>query len=64
MLFIFTVHSYSFLPFLYIQPHRLTESNLSLFYLIKLIYFKNIQRRQPHVNAKAIKLNFIQQFCL
>ena len=41
-LFILTVHSYSFLPFLYNLSHRLTELNVSLFYLIKVIFFKNI----------------------
>ena len=41
MLFILIVHSYSFLPFLYNLIHRLTELNVSLFYLIKLVFFKN-----------------------
>ena len=49
------MHSYSFLPFLYNFSHRLTELNVSLCYLIKLIYVVNVQ---------AIKLDFIQQVCL
>ena len=40
MLFILTVHSYTFLPFLYNLIYRLTELNISLFYLIKLIFFQ------------------------
>ena len=67
MLFILNVHYYSFLPFLYNLSHRLTEWNVSLFYLIKLIFFKNISWRQPHVNVQAIqaiKSNFMQQVCL
>ena len=39
MLFILTVHSYSFLPYLYNLSHRLMELNVSLLYLIKLIFF-------------------------
>ena len=63
MPFVLTVHSYAFLP--YYLSQRLTELNVSLFYyLITLIFFKNIQWRQPQVNVKAIKLNFIQQVCL
>ena len=42
MLFIITVHFYLFLPFLNNLSHRITELNVSLFYLIKLIFFKNI----------------------
>ena len=42
MLFILTVHSYSFLPFSYNLSHRLTELRVSLFDLIKMIFFKNI----------------------
>ena len=57
-------HSYclffSSLPFLYNLSHRLTELNVSLFYL-KTIFFKNIYWWQPHVNVQAIKLNFIRQ---
>ena len=38
-----TVHSYSYLPFLYNLSHKLTELNVSLFYFnIKLIFFRNI----------------------
>ena len=61
MLFILTAHSYSFLPFLYNLSHRLTALNVYLFYLIKLIFFKNISLRQTHVNVQAIILNFFQQ---
>ena len=52
MLFVLTVHSYPFLPYLYKLSHRLTELNVSLFYLIELVFVKII-------NVKAIKLNFI-----
>ena len=56
--------SYSFSPYLYNISHRLTELNVSLFYFIQLILFKNIQWKQPHINVTAIKLNFIQQVSL
>ena len=39
MRFIFTVHSYLFVPFLYNLSHRLTELNM---FLLKLIFFKDI----------------------
>ena len=42
MLFILTIHSYSFLTFLYTLTHRLSELNVSLFCLVKMIFFKNI----------------------
>ena len=61
MLLILTAHSYPFLAFLYNLSQRLTELNIYLFYLIKLIFLKNIEVRQTHVNVQAIKLNFIQQ---
>ena len=38
--FVFIVYSYSFLSFLYNLSHRLTELNVSLFAVIKLISFK------------------------
>ena len=50
MLFILTAHSYSFLPYLYNLSHRLTELNVSLFYLIKLIFFKNMLWRKKFLN--------------
>ena len=56
--------SYWFLHYLCNLSHRLTELNISLFYLRKLSSFENIYCRQPHVNVKTIKLNFIQQICL
>ena len=64
MLFILTVHSYLFLPYLCNLSHRLTELNFSLFCLIYLIFFQKYLTKQPHVNVKAIKLSFIQQVCL
>ena len=42
MRFILTVYSKAFLPYLYNLSHRQTELNVSLFYLKKLIFFKNI----------------------
>ena len=56
--FSFLLFILTHLSYLYNLSHRLTELNVSLFYLIKLIFFKNISRRQ------ATKLNFIQQLCL
>ena len=64
MFFILTVHSYSSLPYLYNLSYRLAELNVSLVYLIKLISLKIFNEDKPHVNVKAIKLNFIQQVCL
>ena len=60
MLFILAVQSYLFIPFLYNLSHRLTEFNVSLFYRIELIFFKN----NVYVDVQAVKLNFIQQLYL
>ena len=64
MLFIVTIHSDSFLPYLSNLNQRLTELNVCHFYLTKLIFFKNIPWRKLQVNVKGIKLSFIQQVCL
>ena len=42
ILLILKVCSYSFLPYLHNLSHRLTELNVSIFFLIKLIFFKHI----------------------
>ena len=61
-------HSYcSFLAYLYNLSHRLTELNISLFLFLfhKTVFLQQyLMKTQPHVNVKAIKLNFIQQVYL
>ena len=63
MLFILTVHSYSFLPYLYNLSHRLMELNVSLLYLIKLIFFIYLMKATT-CECKRIQLNFIRRVCL
>ena len=66
MLFILTIHSYSFLPLLYNLSQGLAELNVSLFLSQKTWFSLRTFNEDNHmlVNVQAIKWNFIQQVCL
>ena len=49
MLFILTAHSYSFLPYLYNLSHKLTELNVSIFYLMKNRFLQKNFNEDNHI---------------